>query len=68
LNARLLILLLIVLLTACQNKENREYIHWSEAGENVTERLRDGGVDYKVENGEIYIPRDQLKRATYCCT
>lgn len=64
---RLLIFLLILLLTACQNGE-REYIHWSEAEENVTERLRDGGVDYKVENGEIYIPKDQLKRATYCCT
>jgi ABC-type enterochelin transport system substrate-binding protein len=68
LNTRFLILLLVLLLTACQDHENREYLHWGEAGENIVERLRDGGVDYKVEQGEVYIPKDPLKRATACCT
>ncbi|WP_083207682.1 hypothetical protein [Fictibacillus arsenicus] len=65
---RFLILLLVLVLTACQNHENREYLHWGEAEGNMIERLEYGGVDYKVEKGEVYIPKDQLKRATACCT
>lgn len=62
------LLLLLFLLTACQSNENREYIHWSEAEESVVKRLEYGGIDYKVESGEIYILKDQLKKATTCCT
>jgi hypothetical protein len=59
LNIRLLILLLVLLITACQDNENREYIHWSEAEESVIKRLDIGSIDYKVENKVVYIPKDQ---------
>ncbi|RZT23703.1 MULTISPECIES: hypothetical protein [Fictibacillus] len=65
---RFLIILVVLFLTACQDHENRVYVHWGEAGENVVERLSENGIDYKLKNGEVYIPRDQLKKATYCCT
>ena len=68
LNSRLLSLFVVTLLTACQDHDNREYMQWGEAGENVTERLRDNRIDYKVEDGDVYIPRDQYMKATACCT
>jgi flagellar biosynthesis/type III secretory pathway M-ring protein FliF/YscJ len=68
LNTRQLILFLVLLITACQNNENREYIHWSKAEESVIKRLDNGTIDYKIENGNVYIPKDQLKKATVCCS
>jgi hypothetical protein len=62
------LIFLIMLLTACQSDKKREYISWGEADKGIIERLENGGVDYKVENGKVYIPKDQMSKATSCCT
>jgi hypothetical protein len=62
------LLFLIMLLTACQSDEKREYISWGEEDKSALERLEDNGIDYKVENGKIFIPKEQMSKATACCT
>lgn len=62
------VLLLTMLVTACQSNEKREYISWGNESKSAIERLADHKIDYKVEDGIIYIPKDQMSKATSCCT
>ncbi len=55
-------------MTACEQNESREYVHWGEKTENDIQRLTENRIDFKVKNNYIYISENQMKKAVACCT
>ncbi|ANC77256.1 hypothetical protein ABE65_010750 [Fictibacillus phosphorivorans] len=64
----MILVICVIFMTACEQNENREYVHWGEKTEIDIQRLTNNRIDFKVKNDNIYIPEELLKNAVACCT
>jgi hypothetical protein len=66
---RLIFLMLVFLLTACtEEKKDDIYFYWGLDSEISVKQLIKSNINYKVENGEIWIKEKDRKKAIVCCS
>lgn len=60
----------IVMITAsCQKEYEGEYVRWGDTVDNVNiNKLKRNNIPYKVDVNKVFIPKDALDKAAYCCT
>ncbi|WP_155972058.1 hypothetical protein [Paenibacillus sp. Soil522] len=59
---------LFLFLSACNNSDKAKYVYWTVETENQIERLERAEVDYKIQNREIWVKENDVKKAVQCCT
>ncbi|EEL25621.1 hypothetical protein bcere0018_54560 [Bacillus cereus Rock1-15] len=65
----LLIFSLLIAYYFYQKKQNEEFVRWGDSIHTVnTEKLKENDIEYKIENGKVYIPKSSLRKATFCCS
>ena len=46
-----------------QNNQNEEFVRWGDSIHTVdTEKLKENDIEYKIENGKVYIPKVLLEK------
>lgn len=62
------IFILFMLLSACNTNDDEKYAPWAEESANQIKRLNKAEIDYKTQNGEIWIKENDVKKAVQCCS
>jgi flagellar biosynthesis/type III secretory pathway M-ring protein FliF/YscJ len=64
------LILVISILQACKvNDEAINYeTNWGEHSDSAVKRLKENNIDYKVDDGIIYIQKKDLNKAQDCCS
>jgi hypothetical protein len=62
------LLIAFMLLSACNTNDDAKYVPWAGESTSQIERLNEAGVDYKTQNGKIWIMEKDVKKAVQCCS
>ena len=63
-----LFLMSFILLQACNNNYDSNYVYWTKETANQIERLNDAGVQYKIQNGEVWVNEKDVNNVVQCCS
>ncbi len=57
------------MLVACQKEYSGKLVQWGDTANSVdTTKLKRNNIPYEIKDGKLYIPKDAVSDATYCCT
>ncbi|MFD1335722.1 hypothetical protein ACFQ4N_09195 [Oceanobacillus iheyensis] len=61
--------MILILVSGCQKEYIGEYIQWGvDLSLEQKDLLKDNDIPIKVDGSFVYIPRDAVDDATYCCS
>ncbi|MGG2064927.1 MULTISPECIES: hypothetical protein [Bacillales] len=60
---------ILLMLVACQKEYSGKLVQWGDTANSVdTTKLKRNNIPYEIKDGKLYIPKDAVSDATYCCT